>query len=309
MYGCTSFQDYQTAKANPNAISVSNTGLSRFFQRYLLQKAMNVFKWKLPATWSTDYFLYTLYIMGFVAVVNTDAFGVIPQMCSLYGYDVFYRPTNATISNPVLRGILTPKIGEQCTIIKLQHDFGGIMDLVSFYADMMAISAQTAGVNIFNSKLSYVFGAKNKAAAESYKHMFDKLAQGDPAVVVDKTLFNSDGSPAWEMFSQNVGQNYIAGQILEDMRKWENMFDTAIGIPNANTTKKERMVVDEVNANNVETVATCAGWLEVLQDCCRKTNEMFGTNIAVDWRYKNVEGGVDNVGESKNNLHREQVNS
>ena len=290
--GCTTFQNYATAKGNPDAINVSNTALSRFFQRYLLQKAMNVFRWKLPATWCKDYFLYTLYIAGYVAVVNTDAFGVIPQMCSLHGYDVFYRPTNALIANPALsRGIKSPKIGTQCELIKLQMDYGGIMDIVTFYADMMAISAQTASVNIFNSKLSYVFGAKNSAAAKSYKEMFDRLSRGDPAVVTDKALFNADGSPAWDVFMQNVGQNYIAGQILEDMRKWENMFDTAIGIPNANTSKKERLIVDEVNANNVETAATCAGWLEVLQECCEKVRKMFDVDISVDWRYNILKGG------------------
>ena len=169
-YGCPSFQNYANGKDAPN-VCVTNTALSRFFQRHLLQKAMSVFKFDLPEHWSKDYFLYTLYCWGFLAVVNTNAFGVIPQGCGLQGYDVFYRPTNAVISNPLLKGILTPRIGKQCTVIKLQPDYGGIMDLVTFYADMMALSAQTAGVNLINSKMSYVFAAKNKAAAQSFKRL------------------------------------------------------------------------------------------------------------------------------------------
>ena len=46
------------------------------------------------------------------------------------------------------------------------------------------------------------------------------------------------------------------------------------------------MIVDEVNANNIETYSKCARWLEQLQDGCRRTNEMFGTDISVDWRFK-----------------------
>ena len=64
------------------------------------------------------------------------------------------------------------------------------------------------------------------------------------------------------------------------------MFSTAIGIPNANTDKKERLITDEVNANNEETESLCELWLEQLKKTCDKTNEMFGIDISVDWRKK-----------------------
>jgi hypothetical protein len=104
--------------------------------------------------------------------------------------------------------------------------------------------------------------------------------------VYDKKLLKQDGTPNWQAFQQNVGQNYIVGDILADMRKIENMFMTSIGISNANTDKKERLVVDEVNANNEETQTLCELWLEQLQEVCEKTVTMFGIKISVDWRIK-----------------------
>ena len=74
------------------------------------------------------------------------------------------------------------------------------------------------------------------------------------------------------------------------------MFDTDIGIPNANTDKRERLVTDEVNANNVETASKCAMWLEQLQESVKRTNDMFGTDISVDWRFPeaySVQNGGD----------------
>ena len=68
------------------------------------------------------------------------------------------------------------------------------------------------------------------------------------------------------------------------MRKIMAQFDTEIGIPNANTDKRERLVTDEVNANNVETTTRCELWLDSLKECAEKTNEMFGTDVTVDWR-------------------------
>ena len=293
-FGAPSYFLYSNGKNAP-AVHVTDTALSRFFQRYLLQKAMSVFEWSLPETWDKDYFLYTLYCWGYLSVINTDRFGVIPQACTLAGFDVYYRPTNAFIANPLLQGIKSPRIGVQCEIVKLQPDYGNIMDLVCFHADMMALSAQTAGVNLVNSKLSYVFGASNKAAATSFKTMYDEIASGKPAVVIDKALFGDNGKPEWSAFMQNVGQNYIAGQILDDMRKWEQRFDTAIGIPNANTEKKERLIVDEVNANNAETRSLCDLWLDTLQIGCKKVNAMFDTNISVKWRIGEVKNNVSNT--------------
>ena len=62
------------------------------------------------------------------------------------------------------------------------------------------------------------------------------------------------------------------------------MFDTDIGIPNANTDKRERLISDEVNANNVETYSKCALWLEQLQESAAQAREMFGIDLSVDWR-------------------------
>jgi hypothetical protein len=276
----------QNSIVSPSTVHIHDTGMARFFRRYLLQKAISVFEWKMPETWSRDYFLYVLYCWGFISILNTNKYGAIPQACGLQGYNIFYQPTHAVITNPLLTGMRTLQIDKECTLFKLQPDYGGIMDIVNYYADMMALCAETAGVNLLNSKLSYVFTAEDKAGAESLKKLYDKISSGEPAVVQDKKLLKSDGSPAWQAFQQNVGQNYIVGDILTDMRKIENMYNTAIGIPNANTDKKERLLTDEVNANNEETQSLCELWLEQLKKVCNKTVEMFGIEISVDWRKK-----------------------
>lgn len=285
----------ETSQVTPSTVHVKDSGLCRYFTKYLLQKAMSVFEWDLPETWNKDYFLYVLYCWGYVSVINTDKFGVIPQGCGLKGYDVFYAPTHAVIANPLLSGILEPRIGTQCELLKLQPDFSGILDLVGHYAEQMALASQSVSVNLLNSKLSYVFTAKTKALAESLKKMYDQIASGEPAVVIDSRLKNAaDGEETWKAFEQNVGGNYIVTNLLADLRKIEAMFDTEIGIPNANTDKRERLIQDEVNANNIETYSKCAMWLENLQDACKRVNDMFGLSISVRWReIPMIGGGAD----------------
>lgn len=266
----------QKSTYSPSEINIKNTSLYEFYRRYLLQKVLSVFEWKLPEHWSRNYFLYGLYCWGFLAVFKTDLFGVIPQTCGLQGFDVFYQPTHANIANPRLTGLLTPKIGEECEILKLQPDFGSALDIVSYFAEQMTLTSEAISSNIINSKLAYVFASESKSAAESFKRLYDNIASGEPAAFVDKKLFREDGDPNWMTFANNLKENYIASDLLLDIQKWEYRFDTVVGIPNANTDKRERLVVDEVNANNQEVRAISDLWLETLQDGIVKIRKMFG---------------------------------
>jgi pyruvate carboxylase len=168
--------------------------------------------------------------------------------------------------------------------VKLQPDYCGVMDTVSMYTDMLALCMEAAAVNLVNSHLSYALIAGNKAGAESLKKMFDDIASGEPAVAIDRRLFAPDGSPLWQAFNNDIKSNYIVTDLLNDMRTLYNQFDTEIGIPNANVNKRERLITDEVNANNAESVARAALWLQELKESFEKVNNMFGLSLAVDWR-------------------------
>ena len=271
---------------SPSTVHCKNASLTWYFRRYLIQKAIAVFKWEMPEAWDQDFFRYALYARGYLAIVRTDKFGVIPTLCTLGGYNVFYRPKYAVITNPLLSGILQPNIDEQCVIIRLQPDYGSIMDLVNYYADLMSLCGEAAAMNIVNSKLSYVAGARSKAAAESLKKIYDELQAGNPLAVYDKTLEDSD-KPMFDFFSQNLKENFIAPDILQAMRKIEQEFLTRIGLPNTNTEKRERLTDDEVNANNTETKALADLWLDTINRECAKARKMFGIKaLSAEWRYK-----------------------
>lgn len=270
----------------PSTVHCRNTNLTWFFKRYLLQRAFSVFKWTLPKTWNKDFFRYVLYMLGYIIVVNTDSFGVIPQPGGLRGYNVFYQPTHAIITNPLISGILEPEIDTQCVVIKLAPDYMGISDLISYYADQMALAGEAAGMNLINSKLSYIAGAKNKAMAEALKKGFDQMQTGNPFVVFDKDYAPEDNKPMFDVFTQNLEQNFIAPDIMLTIRKLENEFDSKIGLANVNSEKKERLTNEEINANRDETYSLAELWFENINDGIEKARNMFGlTDFSVDWRF------------------------
>lgn len=298
--------DYQTlnyynAQRSPSTVHVKNTRLRRYFRKYLFQKAISVFKWDIPEEWDKDYFLYTLYGLGYIAVIDTDQYGVICQGGALGGYNLYYRPSYIIITNRLIRKTITANLNDDCALIKLQPDYSSIMDIVGYYADLMALASESTGINLLNVKSGTVFGAQNKAQAESYKKMYDTLSDGDPAVVIDKTMLDDQGQPTWFPFTQHLKESYVVTDLLSDMRKIEAMFDTDIGIPNANTDKRERLITDEVNANNVETATRCELWLESIRKGIDKANSKYNLSLSVDWRVKPV---INPIGEGSNNVQR-----
>lgn len=281
------YYDHQNvidSMTHPSTIHIQGSQISHFYRRHLWQKLISVIKFKLPDAWNRDFFLYTLFTYGYICILNTAKYGVIPQNCGLGGYDVFYAPSHAIIANPLLRGPDRLRIGTMCVLMKLTPDYKGLVDLVSYYADLMSIASITAGTNILNSRLSYIFAVNTTAQAQTMKNVYDKIGSGNPSVVMEKGMYNPDGTKTWEPFEQNVGQNYIASQVLSDIRKIETMFDTEIGIPNANTDKRERLIKDEVSSNNIETKTKVELWIESLEKGCNEVKNMFGVEISAELR-------------------------
>lgn len=285
----------QSGLNSPSTIKIHDNKLAFMFEKYLFQKAISVFEWDIPDQWPLDYFTYTLFGVGFISVINTDRYGVVPQLCSLAGYNLFYLPTKAIISNPLLRGVREPRIGTECEIIHLQPDYRPITDLVIHYAGLMAMATESLSVNLFNSKLPYIFAAKNRSTAESYKKAIDQVSAGNPCVVTDEKLFDDRTSKDhFKLLGMDQGQFESIPGLLKVLHQIETRYDSEIGLINADITWRSRQNTDEVTSNNINTISRAGLWLQTMRRSTERVNLMFGTNIQVDIRQQNIyrtEGG------------------
>lgn len=290
---------------SPSTVHIKNTGLAQYFKRYLLQEAISVFKWEVPETWDRAYFLYVLYICGYVGIIKTKKFGVIPQHGTLGGRNVFYAPYYLIVANPLFNESYQLTINKDCAVIKLEPDYIGLYDLVDYYGDMMALAAEAVGVNLVNSKLSFVFAADNKAVAESFKCLYDDYAAGNPAAFADKKLFDDEGNLRVQMFSQDVGSNFIVPELLDSLRAIRCMFLTDCGIPNANIIKQSGVGQKEVEANDFETRSKCSLWLDEIRRGIEQAKRLFpDLKLSVDWRedLKEVFNNERNIGVGNSDL-------
>ena len=293
--------DYQNgydSQFRPYGMHARPTGLSLFFDRYFFQKLFSVYDFTIPEEWDSDYFRYTLFVMGYTVIFNTDILGVVNNHGALYGRNFYYRPDRAIIANPMLKNTPELIIGRDCSLVKLAPDYRGAYDVVSTFSDLASLILQAMGVNIVNTKLAYVMSSDNKAMAETFKTMISDIDSGQPAVAVDKALFDADGNPRWVMFNQNLKQTFLGNDLATLMQTIESMFLSFIGIRNVNYEKRERLISDEVNANNQNTQAIAKVWLDSMQESMKKTNDMFGLNLSVklndDYEVKENAGAAVN---------------
>lgn len=283
---------------HPSFLHIHNTSLSRFFKQYLLQDVLSVFKFTLPDWWDADYFRYSLLGYGYVAIFKTDKFGVIPQQCNLTGYNVFYRPTKAMIANPLIGG-RELNIGRNCEIIKVMPDYSGIANIVDYYGDLMALTWEGITTNILNSKLAYIGFAGNKADAETFKKLYDRIASGEPAVIARKKSATITDDDKFQLFTQNLQQNYIAPQMLESLRNIQSAFRAEIGIPDLSVQKKERLITAEATKTDIYTRAKSMLWLETMREGMEKAKTKYPEigMLNVEFRFP-LEGGEDDAGEA-----------
>lgn len=281
------------AMVTPSNIKPRDNAVVFYYTKYLLKRAMSVFKWTVPNTWDKDFFLYCLYCCGHLAIIDSPTFGVIPQPGTLSGYDIFYRPDKIMINNPRFPQAENRMydLHQDAVLIKLQPDYTGLLDVCSLYATRLSYIHEALFMNLINSKLAYVFLTDNKSAAQTFKKLFDDVQRGEPAVVAGNKLRADDGSLLWDQFTNNLKQNYIATDLLNDMRSVLNDFCDMVGIPSANTTKRERLITDEVNANNIETETLPDLMLETLQRGITEAREKYGIDLTVAKRYNINEGG------------------
>lgn len=285
------------ARFNPNTVKCKNNALYMFFCRYLWQKAVSVFEWSgLPDWWSEVYFKYVLAGAGYIAVLETDEYGVIPQWCTFNGKrTVFYEPAGIIVSNPAFKGNRSYErtLGLDAELIRMTPDYVGIGDIIGYYGDQLALTSEALGVNTLNTKTAMVFASANQTAAESFKKMYDQIQSGNPAVFIDHNLYDDEGNPNWQQFIADLKNMYIAPDLISSMARIEAQFDSYIGLPNlAGMEKKERMISDEVNMNNVSTYSRAELWKANIDKSLDNVNAMFGLNIQCNWKHPEAQGAV-----------------
>lgn len=281
---------------NPSSVKYMNNQTFEYWQRALFQRACSVMEFDLPEEWkgkTKDFFLWVLFTRGYMMVTDLTEYGKIFQPCTLGpGRDIYYQPTNVLIMNPYMEDLNKQefKIGETCELLKLTPDYMGIWDIICYYSEQMSNIQSDINMASINAKSAAIIGAKTKGAGEALKKAYDKFQLGDPAVIYDQRIANSQDDK--DIPFQFLDLSHISGQaidglekLLMDMQTTLNNFDNAIGIPTVPYQKKERMVTSEADSKIIDSTSRSIVWLNCLKESMEIINDHYDLDLSVKLRF------------------------
>lgn len=279
--------------------TVQNDMTTAYFWRCLYHRLMSVITFKLPQEWNYNYFKNILFGRGFIAVIDSPEFGIIPQICTVSGYGLYLQPTKVIVAQPLVK--FEGRRGENCEIIRLTPDWHGVLDIVDHYAYELATAYTSVNVSLINSRAGLLAYGKNKNAIETIKVIAEKLSAGEPLVVADKALKSDDINGEEPIFTMafDPARNYITDKLLNDMASILNEFDREIGVPIVDD-KKERRIEAEVNAMTSDAGCRLDVWRESLTESIKDVKRVF-PDLEISFE---VKGGASNEYNAENNDDR-----
>lgn len=299
----------------PSTYYYGKSMVYKYWFRSLLHKIDSsiVFK-NLPEGFSNDFFMFCLWVRGYVLFFKTNRKdlerygenGVVFQPCYLSGYDFYYQPLLATVSNKKLSYSNEFNLQkDNAALLKLTPDFMGVLDILDFYASKLASISEAIDMSIVNSKMGLIATAENEAQAATLKAVYDKLQRGETLVVFDDLTKDSNEiiprKEPFQMWIQELKKNYILTEQLQDMQTILNSFYTEIGLPVA-IEKKERLVTSEADFASAQSQARIACWVETIKESLEIINKKFNLDIEVEYARQNDDlsnrSGIEQEGNS-----------
>ncbi len=273
--------DFLQASVSPTGVyNIDNWTYAYFVDKLYQRMVGQIVVEGAPITWDMDYIKGALIGGGRLAVFHTEEYGDLGQYFEWGGggLDAWYKPIDILVTNRALfpGGAQSFTRGQDCEILHTDPAYLGGISIVWHYAESLALTWEAAVMNTQNSKLAYILMSDKKAMTKALQSIFDKVMSGQPAVAVED-LGGKMGNIKDHIttFSQDLRANYVAPEMLRNFRAIMNAFDSEIGIPFANSEKRERLTTDEVNVYNVESQALVSLWLENLNRDAERVNKMF----------------------------------
>lgn len=257
----------------------------------LTELAISMFEWKnLPPTVDPRYLELHLFETGCMIYFNDDVLGDLCLDCLPQGrLDVY--------GNPVLRRAYSgynnyQKLLKQSNSVIIWNNYlhlNSILD-VKMFAKRLYNLDRIIDVNA-NAQKTPVLVQGTEKQRLTLLNLYKEFDGNAPFIFGDKNLdLNS-------LKSINTNAPYVCDKIYQLKTQIWNEALTYLGISNINIQKKERLITDEVTRNQGGTIASRYSRLESRREAVKKINDMFGTNIEVNYREDFQQIGDENQSE------------
>lgn len=200
----------------------------------------------------------------------------------------YYVPTIFTISNPILGSKQVDIDVNGVVFYNTDIDMfnytgnceifsGGLYDLISQTATLLADNIISINCNQINSRITAFFTAESEAQAVAGEVVLKKMYAGKPYQILRSDLIEKlNVNPINSSASGNITElvelhNYIIADFFQ-----------SIGVKSNNVMKRERLINSEIDSQNDYLKISLLEILTSWQKGFDKVNELYGTDISVN---------------------------
>ena len=250
---------------------------SFLFKRFKLL-AVNMFEWDGLDSLNTEerHVEGDLFDEGISVVFEDETLGLMCLRGMGIGSNVRSDPTHYRVYG---YGYTKEVPADKCVVIENNKLRMPTCEIIQWFTKQLFEIVRTRDTNIKTLKLPFLIPTTDDKLLSS-KKLMEEINNNNWALVVNAKTFNIDET----IKVLQTGVKPFTAELTDQYHDILNEALTYLGINNANTDKKERLITDEANANN-QFIDSCAQmFLEARQRACEKINKMFGTNVSVKLR-------------------------
>lgn len=258
--------------------------------------ALSAFKWEgLPETCNERFLEDTLFHYGQAIFVDDPNLGFLNLKCTqgdtlnVYNEPTAYIAYGTNYDNKTFRA-------SECVLVRNNYLSKSTESTIVMYAEKLAAIDLTIDVNIHAQKTPILIRCDEKSR-HSLDALYNQYSGDKPFIFGSKSL---QEKPLEVLVT---GAPFVADKLREEKRAVWNEALEFLGLnTNPSDKKKERLITNEVDANNEQIDIQCETMLLVRQEACKQLKKLFGLNVTVEKRVGQKE--VSENGELHNGTAR-----
>ena len=286
---------------------------SRAYYRYLLSRLLRMFQYKnLPDTIPHEILDRYLFEFGIACITKVD--GELYVFSGNLGgpQDVYYRPTQFIISNPHIKTadgqLFTANVpvykcftddtaGQPVgsdfkevdgVLLRNDLDWVGLHPLISRYAYLMAENTLTLRTADVMLRIIALLTAKTDAERAASIEYLKSIEKGELGVIGESAFHEGV-----EMQSPPSNNGSYLTQFIEYQQYLKGSFYNEIGLSANYNMKREAIGKGESTLDEDALLPLCDNMLTCRREDLAKVNDMFGTNIEVEFSSSWLENRIE----------------
>lgn len=280
---------------------------SKYYFRYLLDRTIMMFDYKnLPDTISHEVLERYLQVNGTACITKANN-GKLYVFGGTWGgeQDVYYRPTKYVISNPHVSQLTHESFQKECTIygdeehdgvlLRNDTDWASLTPLIGRYAVLMCENTLTVRTATIMLRIIALLSAGTDKAYKSAQAYLKKLENGELGVIGDSAFMQN----SINMQSPPSNNGSYLTQFIELQQYLKGSFFNELGLRANYNMKREAIGQGESTLDADSILPLCDNMLKCRKEDIAKVNELFGTDISVDfssaWLENRIESSINIV--------------